>query len=595
MALARDISVRTDPARPVRLLAEPVARKIAAGEVIDRPAAVVRELIDNAIDSGATKISVEISGGGADYIRVTDNGCGMTPEDLKLCTHTHSTSKIENEQDLLTLQSLGFRGEALASIDAVSRLLITTSREGHGAWSRIDGRIEPALLQNGTAIEVSGLFLNFPARRQFLKRTSAESALCRQTFLDKALVWPSIEFRFSSDGKPRDILLPVPALRDRVLEALGPDEPASFFYEIAGNGDGFSFTAVIGGPETARADRKHLYTFVNGRRVQEYSLLQAVEYGCEGFFPNGSHPLCVLDVHINPALVDFNIHPAKREVRFMDKGPLHHAISATIREFWRHRAPGLTNASLQDYTDSPGFVVQDLPNLSEPGTQSMYDSTTPSVQTLFSTGARALAAAACTGYTETGINRPVSDTSGVDTHDFRYLGQVLGTFLVAELHDILYLIDQHAAHERLLFDRLRKQHRTSQELLVPYRIQTTEHSEDERLRQYCAPLAEAGFTLADEGDGIWQVSSVPVLWKGSEGDLQKELLEPTLTPERLIDHLYARAACRAACKDGDLLDPEAACRLISETFDLPEPVCPHGRPVWIRLDRPELFRLVERT
>lgn len=594
MALSREPSARTNHARPVRLLAEPVARKIAAGEVIDRPAAVVRELIDNAIDSGATKISVEISGGGADYIRVTDNGCGMTPEDLEICTHTHSTSKIENEQDLLTLQSLGFRGEALASIDAVSRLVITTSREGHGAWTRIDGRIEPALLQNGTATEVSGLFLNFPARRQFLKRTSAESALCRQTFLDKALVWPSIEFRFSSDGKPRDILLPVPALRDRVLAALEPVEPASFFFEIAGNGDGFSFTAVIGGPETARTDRKYIYTFVNGRRVQEYSLLQAIEYGCEGFFPNGSHPLCVLDVQIDPALVDFNIHPAKREVRFRDKGPLHHAVSATIREFWRHRALGQAYASTQDYESSPGFVIQDLPDLSEPGTQSLYHTTSPSVQTLFSSGARALAAA-CTGYAETGISPAVSNKSMTDAHDFRYLGQVLGTFLVAELHDSLYLIDQHAAHERILFDRLRLQHRTSQELLVPYRIQTTEDSEDERLRQYCAPLAEAGFTLVDEGDGIWQVSSVPVLWKGTGGDLQKELLEPTLTPERLIDHLYARAACRAACKDGDLLDPEAACRIISETFDLHEPVCPHGRPVWIKLDRTELFRLVQRT
>jgi len=589
--MSRDPSF-PNSARPVRLLAETVARKIAAGEVIDRPAAVVRELVDNAIDSGATKISVEIKGGGSNYIRVTDNGCGMTAEDLTLCTHTHSTSKIVSEEDLLSLHSLGFRGEALASIDAVSRLIITTSRDGNGAWSRINGHIEPAVLQSGTAIEVSDLFFNFPARRQFLKRTSVESSLCRQTFLEKALVWPSIEFRFTSDGTPRDILLPTPTLRDRVLEALGPDEPAPFFYEIAGNGDGFSFTLVIGGPETARSDRKHLYIFVNGRRVQEYSLLQAVEYGCEGFFPNGSHPLCVLSVDINPALVDFNIHPAKREVRFRDKGPLHHAVAATIREFWRHRSLGQIYPLPVHSRDESGFLVQDLPELSTSDIHRHDDHTKSFSQTFFNQGVRALDMHTDAKTGGTASTRTACMSS---TQEFRYLGQVLGTFLIAEMLDSLYLIDQHAAHERILFDQLRASNKSSQELLIPYRIQTTEHGEDERLRYYRTHLAEAGFMLTDEGDGIWQVSSVPVLWKGKESDLQKELLEPTLTPERLIDHLAARAACRAACKDGDLLDRDTACQIIGATFALAEPVCPHGRPVWIRLDRPELFRLVSRT
>ena len=221
--------------RPVHELPLEVARKIAAGEVIDRPAAVIRELIDNAIDAGSTKITVEIAGGGIESIRITDNGCGMTAEDLAICTHTHTTSKISSEDDLLSLATLGFRGEALSSIHAVSRLEITTTRDGREAWKLEFGHVVPSRLSVGTIVSIEGLFENFPARRQFLKRASAETALCKQIFTEKALAWPEIEFRFSVDGKQGEILPRVSTLRERCLAALSPRESESFFLRDNGS------------------------------------------------------------------------------------------------------------------------------------------------------------------------------------------------------------------------------------------------------------------------------------------------------------------------------------------------------------------------
>lgn len=254
--------------RPIRELSGEVARKIAAGEVIDRPAAVIRELIDNAIDAGATQIDVEIISGGIESIRVRDDGCGMTKEDLAVCTHTHTTSKIITEDDLLSLSTLGFRGEALSSIHAVSRLEIISSRDGT-AWKLTKTGLEPDRLPVGTVIQINGLFDNFPARRQFLKRPASEAALCRQVVLEKSLAWPSISFRYSSQGSTPLQLPAVQSLRERVLAALAPQEAESFFHVIENSGEGFSFSIIAGTPETARANRRSLMVYVNGRRIQD--------------------------------------------------------------------------------------------------------------------------------------------------------------------------------------------------------------------------------------------------------------------------------------------------------------------------------------
>ena len=603
------------PGKPVKKLPPEVARKIAAGEVIDRPAAVIRELLDNSIDAGATKISVEIDGGGIDRIRVTDNGYGMTADDLSICTETHTTSKISAEDDLLALATLGFRGEALSSIQAVSRLEITTTRDGREAWKLELGRVKPDRLHVGTIVSIEDLFGNFPARRQFLKRASAETLLCRQIFTEKALAWPEIEFRFTVDGAQKQLLTPESTLIARTLAALSPKESESFFHEIKGSGEGFSFTAVLGSPDVVRADRRDLMVFVNGRRIMEYSLLQAMEYGCEGHFPNGGHPFGLLFITIDPALVDFNIHPAKREARFRDSGSLHHAVSSTIRDFFRRwTIATLTREAetmpaqdlFESYGSSEGMAasphgratgstpirsagfVYDRPAGRYPETRNEGVSRDWSPD-----GIPGLAKAAAA----TAWNKPErAQTEAPETGaGFRYLGQVFNTFLAVEKNKLFYLIDQHAAHERILYDDLFSRVNERQELLVPYRIETDSVKEDKLVESMREDIAKAGFSIENEGDGIWQVTAVPARWSGTQADLANDLLDSTKDPASLISHLYATSACRAACKAGDTLDEDTATYLAARAFALPEPVCPHGRPLWIVMDESELFARIKRT
>ncbi len=557
--------------RAVRELPGEVARKIAAGEVIDRPAAVIRELLDNAIDAGANRIDVEIESGGIERIRVRDNGCGMTKDDLSLCTKTHTTSKIWREDDLLSLSTLGFRGEALSSICAVSTVEIRTARDG-AAWKLDEHGLSPDRLPEGTVIELRGLFANFPARRQFLKRPASEASMCRQVFIEKALAWPAISFRYTSGNSAPLVLPAVPDLRTRVLTALNPGENERFFHAVETAADGFTATVIAGTPDCPRANRKNLMIFVNGRRIQEYALVQALEYGAEGYFPNGTHPFAILFVTMDPALVDFNIHPAKREARFRDAASIHHAVSSMMRNFYRNVT--ISGRVKTDFNGAPaggGFSAVRFTQDSF----ALYD-----------------------GY-------PAQPPSSADLAEaaldvqpsslFRYFGQTLGTFLVVEMRDNLLLIDQHAAHERILYNELKEQSGPVQELLVPYRIETGSVRENTYLDQNREALGMAGFILEDAGEGFWQVTAVPARWKGSEEELRRDLLDASREPGDLVNHLLARAACRAACKDGDLLDPGTARTIVERALALPEPVCPHGRPLWTALSREELFSRVQRT
>ena len=349
--------------RAVRQLSADVARKIAAGEVIDRPNAIVRELMDNAVDSGADSISVEISGGGIEKIRISDNGSGMTKEDLSACARPHATSKIVDTADLSNITTLGFRGEALASIAAVSRLSISSGNWRMKASILEDHILEQIpLVQNGegTIVMSEGLFENYPARRRFLKRPSSENMLCRETFVEKALPRPDIAFRLTTDNSLRLDLPKDVTLTERFVSALELNESTENFAELkACGGTEWKFKLVIGEPTVYRSDRRQIFIYINGRRVQEFSLLQAIEYGCQGFFPNGTHPVAALFAEVDPSTVDFNIHPAKKEVRFRDSSALHHGVSSTVKEYFR--SYGIKNSQIFEDKDNeeqnnvPGF------------------------------------------------------------------------------------------------------------------------------------------------------------------------------------------------------------------------------------------------
>lgn len=619
--------------RQIKILNAEVARKIAAGEVIDRPNATLRELLDNAVDSGATQIDVEIFGGGIEKIRVADNGCGMSRENLLAAAHPHATSKISTESDLLNLSTLGFRGEALASIAAVSRLTIASGAYKMRCSVTEDHLIEPSQNVEGTIVTSENLFENFPARRQFLKRPASETKMCRSTFLEKSLARTDIAFRLSVDGEIRSDLSAGQTLAKRFVSALEIRQSADLFYELKGNSANgeWNFKIVIGDPSVSRTDRKDIFIYVNGRRISEYSLLQAIEYGAQGCFPNGTHPVAALFVEMRPDLVDFNIHPAKREARFKDIAQLHHGVSSTLREFFRaytiktmkeqYSTPFLAEVASNDSanfqekknsfggshrSDAPQAARAFFENENSEAKNIFPKKTIPPISKNFSSAnynshinGRPSFLKVAEPNAEKNSAREYQSTffpkAHVQGYEFRYIGCTLGTFILIEKNSALYAIDQHAAHERFLFDKIIDGKCETQKLLIPLKI-TLDSDEDERQMEALAPqLFECGFSCEKISEGEWQFTTLNSLWKGDAHELKKLIFERGVEPREIIRKIAAMTACKAAVKDGYILDDAAAEDLAKKALDLPDPHCPHGRPVYTVITRENLFALVKRT
>ena len=642
---------------PVKKLDAEVARKIAAGEVIDRPNAIVRELMDNSIDSGAKTITVEISGGGIEKIRIVDDGCGMTKEDLQNCARPHATSKISSEIDLLNLTTLGFRGEALSSIAAVSRLSIISGGWKMRASITEDHILEPQANITGTIVQSEGLFENFPARRQFLKRPATEALMCKNTFIEKTLAHPEIAFRFIQDGEIKIDLPQNQSLKERFVMANGLLQYEELVFEISKKSSfssencEWSFDVIIGEPAVSRPSKKDIEIFANGRKIQEYSLVQAVEYGCQGFFPNGTYPVAGVFIQIRPDLIDFNIHPAKKEARFYDISDLHHGLSSTIKDFFKkytyanfsedkspdeirsqdffdiysdnienqtgtkntyasihYKTSETNNAQLSDFRSKYlGIKSQNSQNQS----QNSYLSRTK----LYDIAQQALDAQ---NSQSDELNQNL-EKKEYDSNDFqsqfssgetfeqnqqarmeekiKFIGTCLGTFLLAEKNNCLYIIDQHAAHERILFDRLmnNQKENANQQLLIPYKIRTESKTQDLQLEKLQSRLSLIGFEIQKIEDGYWEVTSIPERWTGSEFDLKQALFVKHVEPEEIIRSIAAMTACKAAVKDGYILDPITAEKLVKQAFTLEDPHCPHGRPIYTVISREKLFELVKRT
>lgn len=557
----------------IHVLSSETARLIAAGEVIDRPASALRELIDNAIDSGASEISARIEEGGIGLIRVVDDGSGMDRSDLELAIFPHATSKIKNANDLLTARSLGFRGEALASIATAATMEITSKDDNSPSANRLvsspgsEPMIEACAGRRGTAVSVSGLFKDFPARRQFLKRPQAEAALCRQVFEDKAASHPAIGFRFeSSSGSP---VLLRPSSRLERVSVLHPEVRRDFLHSVQFSGTGFQGEAIVAGPSFSRTDRRLLQAFVNRRRVQDWSLLGSLDYSFSGYLPGGLHPFAFLFLEIDPALADFNIHPAKKEVRFKDPDGPRRAMNSAVQSF------------LGELTRRDPSQVGPDPSIQLGLGQHQAQSERREVR-------------GWEAFDEVRERTASGDSPAIPSprpeRGFRYLGSALGPFLVFEREGAVWFLDQHAAHERMIFDGLMARAPESQELLVPEEIVCEDEAEDTRIEAAIPRLAEAGFRLNREG-GSWFVAAAPPELSGAAAEAVRELSRGSGDPRRAA---RALAACRSAIKDGDLLDDAAAEELIARALELPEPRCPHGRPIWSRITREQLYRLVLR-
>lgn len=672
---------------PVKTLNPEVARKIAAGEVIDRPNAIIRELMDNAIDSGADSITVEINEGGIEKTRIVDNGCGMTKEDLSSCARPHATSKISSETDLLNLTTLGFRGEALSSIAAVCRLSIISGGYKMRASITEDHIIEPATPLEGTIVQAEGLFENFPARRQFLKRPASETLMCKNTFVEKSLPNTGISFRFIQDGEIRLDLPKGQTLPERFVKAMELREDTRLFNLIE-NSSGeknpdWSFKIVIGEPGVYRNNKKNIYIFVNGRRIQEYSLAQAIEYGSQGYFPNGTFPVAAAFITVNPSLVDFNIHPAKKEARFKDISSLHHGISTAVKKFFsdytnrtmkaqaekikkipetflfepeklaakaleqsesENRA-GMETAGRTPYeSEASHFGVRSRFFGGTSSTRSMMTRETPlnswtgyasknasyEKKSLFEEpeqkfnagnenrapeileknekmqeiiGFMDKAISAYSGNTKKTPEIPAPEiqkeekpfTETQQKDDFHFIGSALGTFLIAEKNNTLYIIDKHAAHERMLFDQIMKNPESAQTLLIPYVIETASKKDDEYLESIKNELKKVGFTCENKGNGRWEFTTLHERWNGTEEELYHALLDIKANPKDLIYTVAASTACRAAVKDGTILEDSAAEKIARGALSLDDPHCPHGRPCYTTITRENLFHLVRRT
>ncbi|MDR1429698.1 MAG: DNA mismatch repair endonuclease MutL [Spirochaetaceae bacterium] len=598
----------------IQVLSPEVARKIAAGEVVDRPAALVREFIDNAIDAGSSLIELTIEEGGSRRTEIADDGGGMARGDLELCWHTHATSKIRDIDDLGRALTLGFRGEALAAAAAVSRLEILSSPDGREAWSLYvspggeRSEIRPGRRQRGTTVRALGLFDAIPARKRFLKREGTEAGLCKQALIDKALAFPSVSFRFVQDGNLKLFLPPAESLKERFSACLLSQTEENFLHEIHASGEGFSVSVVTGGPELWRKDRRQQYVFANGRRIQEFSLLQALEYGVQGWFPNGVHPVGAVYVQIDPALADFNIHPAKREVRFKDSGAIHHAITTALTGFVRHGSLARGAGADGEFRAGDGQGGQSGPGGYDShggyGGGSGAPRNTPddasarlALEALlenrpgFARAPRMYQEGAAQTYPEYGS---VGEQSAAYAADIHYLGKVFGLFLLAEKGDRLYIIDQHAAHERLLFEKLLAGTIPVQELLVPLALDTGDDEEDSFLERKKDELARLGIVLGKE-DGQWSIEALPAAWKADDGETAREILNLKNSGGDLARSWAASLSCHEAIKEGDYLDPLSALELAAAALALPDPRCPHGRPLWVEISKEELLRGVRRT
>lgn len=588
----------------IHVLRPETARRIAAGEVIDRPFSVVRELIDNSIDAGATEIVTRLESGGLTSIVVSDDGSGMSSEDVALCHRSHSTSKIERVDDLDTVHTLGFRGEALSSIAAVAKLEITSACDDSGLGHRVivRGGVQQSFhavrARKGTTVSVSQLFHNMPARKKFLRGASAESNLSRQALLEKALPHPEVGFRFFTEDSLK-LFLPPTDLVGRVAAAYDRHISAAALHLLSGTDDDVAVQVVVADPSVSRGDRRMIQVFVNGRRIWEFAFVQAVEYAYTEFLPGGRFPVGFVFLTVDPAEVDFNIHPAKKEARFRDRGSIRSRVIEIIRGFLK--AYELKSAPRSDSSLNLPYDPESGPEYGGEGPSHVGENTGKRSRHSFQrfSGPSAFPApdrgrrAAGEVFDRSTVFSPADASGG--SPDILYHGQVFGLFLLASLGDTLYVVDQHAAHERILFERARSSQK-AQQLLIPLVLDLNDE-QDSAFVEMSKQLEELGFEVRREVKGRWQIVGIPEAAASLPEETLRELLEnlEQTDYDQWEWSFYAEVACKAAVKDGAPLDSVSARELVREALSLENARCPHGRPIWFQVTREELFALVGRT
>jgi len=613
----------------INILAPHVADMIAAGEVVERPGSVVKELMENAVDAGAKNITVELMAGGAVFIRVKDDGCGMAPDDAGNCFLRHATSKLKDERGLEAIATMGFRGEALAAISAVSRIELRTRRaeDDEGTYVSVEGgdiqEMRPDGCPRGTTFTVRDLFYNTPARLKFMKSDRSEGAYCVQLALRVALGRPDISVRCIRDGKEEFFTSGDGKISSAVYALLGRDTALSML-PVEGENEGVRVRGFVSSPSAGRGNRAMQHFFVNGRSIKSASLQAAVEQAYKNTLLVGRFPACALYVELSPGAVDVNVHPTKNEVKFSHEkrvfDAVYYAALAAVTGESRTMEMDLTRGTQKKLAPTPPPAPVPAARPAAGGTVSVRSPEpvyrreeaapkTPRytvVQEAFAPPVRPERSAAPTPQpAEKPVPAPVPEQTTLfeepaapERGKARLVGEVMKTYIVAERGDAMLLIDKHAAHERMNFDRLKAAGRRimSQTLLTPEPWHPS-REDFEAVGENAELLAEMGFELENFGEEDVIVRGVPdALDPAQTVPALEEICEKLRRGSRdlIRDDILHTIACKAAIKAGWDTDPAELQVLVDKVASGEIKYCPHGRPVAVELTRKELDRQFSR-
>lgn len=678
----------------IHKLSPQLADMIAAGEVVERPASVIKELVENAIDAGAKKITVEIKNGGITFMRVADDGCGMSREDATTAFLRHATSKISCAEDLGGISTMGFRGEALAAISSVSKIDLLTRAQGEdfGTAIRVEAGnvvdVQEAGCPQGTTMIVRDLFYNTPARMKFLKRDSVEGSYIAGAVQRQALGHPEIAFRFIRDGKP-ELSTPGDGRMISAIYAAMGRSAAQDMVEVSTSSGGITLRGFVGKPTASRGSRSYQHFFVNGRYVKSRMMASALEEAYKNQIMTGRFPICVLHVELPATAVDVNVHPAKTEIKFLREGDvfdaIHYGVLGALSRSGDKPEMKLNTArpqpkqdffktvSAQEYREMTTLLeksaavtpkkeiadqfaaLQSVSEAQRPAATQVRDSarmapvvTAPSPETRVQETAtdygRVIVHKAQPQEPQTvapeplrEIPKPVPPEPLVETQpqsppeqtamelpeieepkmpeppreqivekketaSYRIIGQALDTYIIVEQNDGLLLFDKHAAHERILFEKLKAQNHEimSQMLLTPLHLSLS-REEMATLLEHSSTMEALGFTLEDFGGDTLVVRAIPADIEERDAEaclsqLAQNLMDgKKLNPDTVFDEMLHTVACKAAIKGGKKTDPQEIAALVAELMSRDDiKYCPHGRPVCITLSRNTLERQFKR-
>ena len=620
----------------IAILDENTINKIAAGEVVDRPASIVKELVENSIDAGATHISVEIKNGGISYLKISDNGKGIAADDVELAFERHATSKIRRESDILNITSMGFRGEALASIASISKVTLETKThdEPTGTKIVIEGgktlSLEEIAFNKGTTITVENVFYNVPARYKFLKKDYTEAGYIEDIVTRLAIIHPEISFKYVNNNKC-------------VLQTTGNADMKTAIYNVFGKDvareliqvdytiDNLRVSGVVGTPKVSRSTRSHEFTYINNRYVKDKTMTTALEKAFDQNLNIGKFPFAVLNLDISPSEVDVNVHPAKLEVKFENESKvfeiIYHGVTNALLEYHKSISPFavIDKEVAQEYASpivqaEPIYTVEQVEKaqqkeekseLTETAHMTPLISTQPQVQEYKVELQQPKTEFTPVYYTQKDSVVEIKDLVQEELKNdyetkikYKYIGQLFDTYILIEIGDKLYIIDQHAAHERLLYEQIKDMYysksKETQMLLIPTLVEL-KNNEKEMVLRNIELFEETGFVLEEFGDNMIKISGVPNIGYDIDyAEMFKDTLDSLTTDtkttkeERETRFVYT-LACKAAVKANMKLTREEHIALIDEMVKLDRPfTCPHGRPTAYEISKYEIERRFSR-